>query len=281
MDLFEKVAAFNLFSLTCYEGDGADSGDGEGEGAGAGAGAGAGDGNKNFTQEDLNKFLADDRRKHQARYEKLEQQMMKLAESKTLEEEQRQQYATELEDLRAQWLTKEQRAAYERKQEQERYKIELQTTKETAEKYQVLYTNHVITDSIRHAADPQIVTNPELFVQLLKPKTQIRELTDNEGKPTGQKGPLVELDDVNEETGEKMTTLRTPTDAVKRMQELPQLYGGLFRANVVSGVGAGTATDGRSSGGEIDVREVAKDPALYRKLRKENPQALGLRPKNY
>jgi hypothetical protein len=89
--------------------------------------------------------------------------------------------------------------------------------------------------------------------------------------------PKVDFPDINEETGQAEITLRTPQEAVQRMKELPEQWGNLFRANVVSGIGSGAATGGVTSGegGRIDVAKLS--PEQYRKLRKENPEALGLR----
>ena len=71
-----------------------------------------------------------------------------------------------------------------------------------------------------------------------------------------------------------------PTErAVKRMKELPDLYGNLFKSNVVSGIGASSATGGLMSGGKgnLDLEKVAQDPVLYRKIRAEHPEWLGLK----
>jgi hypothetical protein len=69
-------------------------------------------------------------------------------------------------------------------------------------------------------------------VALLKPDTELKDI---EGELT----PMVNFNDIDEKTGLPVQTLCTPADAVKRMQQLPKIYGNLFRSNVVSGVGAG------------------------------------------
>ena len=92
--------------VSCFEGeggaaDGAGAGAGAGAGVGAaaatGAGAGAGAsagavaaaGDSRFTQDDLNRFLAEDRRKHQVQLQKMESQLNELAKSKSLTEQER------------------------------------------------------------------------------------------------------------------------------------------------------------------------------------------------
>ncbi|MCA9072110.1 MAG: hypothetical protein KDA84_24445, partial [Planctomycetaceae bacterium] len=56
-------------------------------------------------------------------------------------------------------------------------------------------------------------------------------------------------------------------------------YGNLFKSNVVAGVGGNSNTGDVTPGknGTYDAGALAKkDPALFRKLLKENPAALGL-----
>jgi hypothetical protein len=120
--------------------------------------------------------------------------------------------------------------------------------------------------------------NANQIIGLLRPMTELRELKDEAGKITGEK-PMVDFPDVDEKTGKPINTLRTPGEAVKRMKELAETYGNLFRANVVSGVGQGAATGGVTPGstGYIDVESLS--PEQYRKIRSEQPELLGLRPR--
>jgi hypothetical protein len=62
----------------------------------------------------------------------------------------------------------------------------------------------------------------------------------------------------------------SPAAAVKRMKELAEVHGNLFKSNVVSGVGGSSGT---ANPGKIDMRKLT--PQQYAKLRRENPSALG------
>ena len=119
--------------------------------------------------------------------------------------------------------------------------------------------------------------NPSLIVDLLRPITDLKEEAGEDGTPTGKLVPMVNFNDIDEKTGEPIKTLRTPAEAVKRMKELPEQYGGLFKSNVVSGVGAGSAEGSVGKSGPVDINKLT--PEQYRKLRKENPEALGLPPR--
>lgn len=275
----------NLFSFyLCFEGEGdtgetgdtgdiGDTGDTGDTGQGQGGDASGG---QTFSQDDVNRFLADDRRKHEARYKKLEQTMQSQLKNAQLNAGERQKLQQELDDLQASFRTREQQAEYERKQAEQQYQRDLKETQERAQRWESLFRSEKIDRSLLDAAGSDAF-NPTLIVDLLRPVTDLKEETNEDGEPSGKLVPMVNFNDVDEKTGEPIKTLRTPAEAVKRMKELPELYGGLFKSNVVSGVGAGAAEGSVGKTGKVDVTKLS--PEQYRKLREENPQALGLSPR--
>jgi hypothetical protein len=80
----------------------------------------------------------------------------------------------------------------------------------------------------------------------------------------------------DEVDGKSVVTQLPPDAAMKRMKQLPALYGNLFKANVVSGIGGNSNTTGQPAGpsGPVDFKALAKNPADYMKLRKEHPEAV-------
>jgi len=219
-------------TILCYDGDD-DSGN-AGEPAAKG-GEGDSGGERTFTQADLNKILAEDKRKHQERYSQLESSYQELLSNQGISEEQRKKLEARLEDVQKSLRTKEQQAEYERKQSEEKYLNQLKTAEERATHWESLYKQETVVRSLQDAAGAADAFNSNQIVGLLKPFT---ELKDVEGRLT----PMVDFPDVDEKTGEEIRTLRTPAEAVKRMRELPKVYGNLFKSNVVSGVGAGQAS---------------------------------------
>ena len=81
------------------------------------------DAGKTFTQEDLNRFLAEDRRKTEAKYKEkvdsLESSYQEALNSNQLSDTDRQELENQLEDLRARHRTKEQQLAFDKKQAEE------------------------------------------------------------------------------------------------------------------------------------------------------------------
>ena len=234
---------------------------------------------KTFSQDDVNTFLAEDRRKHQEKLKTLEGSYETLIADNTLAEGSRQKLQSELESLQAQFRTKEQQVEHEKQQQAEEYEGRLTTATEAAEKFEGLYTNRVINDEIRAAATAEEAFNADHLVSLLRPDTKLRDVLDENGKPTGKKSPMTKFMDVDIESGDPIETLRTPAEAVKRMKELPAIHGCLFRANVVSGVGQGAATGGVTPGQGATLDPSKLTTEQYLKIRKENPALLGLKPK--
>lgn len=252
-----------MFSLVCFEGEGQED-----------------TSNQNaqpevkFTQEDLNKFLAEDRRKHQEKYKQLESSYQNILAVKGIGEEERNKLRVEFEDLQKTYRTKEQQMEFEKKQAALKYEAEMKSANEKAAHYESLYKNQVVDTSLTNAAVSGDAYQPAQIVSLLRPLTELRPQVDKDGRETGALVPMINLPDIDEKTGERITTLRTPEDAVKRMRELPKEYGNLFKSNVVSGVGQGTGTGQMPTGGKIDVTKLTSEQ--YRKIRAENPELLGL-----
>lgn len=274
---------FSFPIVSCFEGegagDGAGDGAGAGQGAGDGAGAGANDGaGKTFTQDDVNRILADDKRKHQAALLKTEQTYKDLlANNKALTEKDRATLEDNLATVQGQLRTKEEQAKMEKRQLEEQLNGKIKEHETRAVEWENRYKTETVARSIQDAAVTADAFQPSQIVALLKPMTRLVEVIDEKtGKSTGQFKTVVDFPDVDAE-GNPTVTVRTPTEAVKRMKDLPETYGNLFKSNIVSGIGSNSTT-GITPGanGKIDLSKLS--PEQYRELRKTNPAALGLRP---
>jgi len=254
---------------------------GGGEGAAPPAGGTKPGGNAPpvFTQADVNRFLADDRRKHIQKYEELESAYKDALENQTLTAEQRAKLQEQLEDVQKRFRSKEQQLEMDKKSLEDRYATDTQKLKESAVIWEAKYKSSVADRSLLDAAITNEAFSPAQIVGLLRPMTRMVEAMDDNGNPTGDLTPMVDFPDIDTNTGESIMTRRTPEEAVKRMKELVDQYGNLFKSNVVSGIGAGSATGGLAPGadGRIDVKKLTTEQ--YMKIRKENPASLGLKPR--
>lgn len=289
--------------VSCFEGEGAGDGTGNADDAAAAAAAAtaavtvakaaeaeaaakaeaavkaaAAAGKTSFSQEDVNRFLAEDRRKHQTALAQVEAQLQEALNDKTMTEATRKALEDNLASIQGQLRTKEQQLAHEKKLLEETHNTETTGLKEKVVFWENLYRDSTVERALQDAAVKNDAFNSEQIIVMLRPHTKLLEAVDEKtGKTTGKYRPMVEMDDVDPKTGDPVVMVRTPEEAVKRMKELPDIYGNLFKSGVVSGIGAGQATGTALGSGRADVRNLTGQQ--YRELREKNPEALGLRPK--
>lgn len=249
-----------LPQFVAYEGDEGGSGDsGSGDGGDADHGAGStGGSSQAFTQDDVNKFLAEDRRKHAAKLKAMEDKLSAAMQTSQMTQQQREELESSLEDMRKQFQTKEQAALAEKKKLESGYQTRIKELESRVEVAETRYTDSTIRRSLADAAVSGEAFNVEQIVTLLRPHTK---LVDDK--------VVVDFNDMHVETGEPIVTQLSPSEAVKRMRELPEIHGNLFKPNVVSGMGA---SNGNGPSGKVDKRNLT--PEQYAKLRRENPAAL-------
>jgi len=263
--------------FACYEGEG---GDGAGSGGACGAAGGGNDGGaaKAFSQEEVNKILAEDRRKHQAKLQEMETKLKAALDSNTLSEKDRKALQENLETVQGQLRSKEEQLALEKKQLQEQYAAQLKEAHEKSSFFETLYRDSTVERALTDAAVKNEAFSPSQLVTQLRPMTKlVPDVDPKTGKPTGKFRPMVEMQTINQTTGELETKAYTPEDAVKKMKDDPTNWGNMFRSGVVSGIGSSSATGGLTSGnGQIDLRKMT--PQLFLELQKKNPELLGLRP---
>jgi hypothetical protein len=274
---------FSCAQVSCFDGEVDNGGDppagAASGGAGGAAGGTAGGESKTFTQDQLNAILAEDRRKHQAQLTKVEESYKQLlANGQNLSEQERKTLEENLATVQGQLRTKEQQTAIEKKELLDQYDKKIKESEERAVQWETKYRNSTISRELKDAAVSGEAYNPDQIVSLLRASTKMVEIVDEVSKKsTGEFKTVVEFSDVNPDTGEPVLTLRTPAEAVKRMRELPETYGNLFKSNVVSGLGGNSSTAGLPAGsnGRIDPSKLTTEQ--YMKLRKERPDALGIR----
>lgn len=229
---------------------------------------------KTFTQEEVNKFVAEEKRKQQAALLKTEQTYKELlSTNQNLSAKERSTLEESLATVQGQLRTKDQQAALEKKQLEEQYTNKLTETEKQAKHWESMYRDSTVKRALLDAAVTNDAYRADQIVVLLQGATKLVEDTDANGRANGNFKVMVDFEDVDPTTNDKVMTTRTPEEAVKRMKELPEVYGNLFRSNVVSGIGANSSAAGYPAGanGKPDLRKLAQNPELFRKVMKENP----------
>ena len=250
---------FSFPFLTCFEGEG----EGEGEGK-----EGEGEGEKKFSQEDVNGIVAEEKRKTQVAQRKQAQELEELRKSSTLTKEEKETLQTQIEDLKKQYMTAEERSS-RAKQEADK-KNENLITELTQERDDALsqHSKLVIDNAITYAATEQKAIFVEPIAAILNPKTKLKATLDTDGNPTGEMSPVVLFEDVDKNDKPIVLELTIP-ETVKRMRELDR-YANLFSGDKSGGLGQ-TGSQGKDR--KLDLRKIAEEnPREYRRLRKEQPE---------
>ena len=217
---------------------------------------------KTFTQDEVNKFLAEDRRKHKQQTEKLISDLEALKKNKSLSDVERGNLQTRIEELQNQIMTKEQLLEKERAKLQNQHQTELQRERADKENWKNRYTESTIERSIMDAAISADTYNPEQIVTLLKTTTRLVEEVDSEGNGLGIFSPRVKFKDTDAEGKPTLLDLSV-SEAIKRMRDLPEKYGNLFKSGLTGGLG-GTGSAVTSKG--LDINKI-KSMDEYRKNR--------------
>jgi len=235
---------------------------------------------KVFTQDDLNRILAEDRRKHQTQLKEQAEKLETVLKNSQLTEQDRKVLQENLEAVKGQLRSAEAAAAKEKQELEQAFQSKLVDAEKKSQIWEGLYRESMIQRSLQDAAVKGDAWQPGQIVTLLKPMTKLVACVDpTTNRPNGQYEVQIEMLDTDPKTGQQVMMNRTPEAAVARMKELPETYGNLFKSGVVSGIGSSSATGGLmpGQGGKIDVRKLT--PQQYREIRAKNPELLGLAPK--
>lgn len=224
---------------------------------------------KLLTQEQFNAALAEDRRKHNERYQKMAEELERIKNKSTTSEKEKEKYQAQIADLEKQYLTREELA----KKEQEKINNQVKKEKEELitdrDKWKNLYTETSIENSIMAAANTHGAHRAQQIVALLKPKTRIVEITDDEGSGTGKYKPMAKVMSFDKKDNTHKELELDISDAVKLMKDQPEEYGNLFTSTLNNGVGGSSGSSGgtKKSGFQANMGYEA-----YKKYKKENSQ---------
>jgi len=235
---------------------------------------------KSFTQDEVNAIMAKEKRQYQATLTTLEASHREtLANNQNLTAKERTALEESLAAIQGQLMTKEEQAKRDKKELEDRLQNQISEARTQASTWEQRYKTESIDRALQDAAVSAEAFQPGQIVTLLKPVTKLVEDVDpRTGKSSGRFIAMVEFDDVDAD-GQPTIAVMTPKDAVKRMKQLPETYGNLFKSGVVSGIGANSATGVTPGSGKLDLRKLAQDPAAYRKMRSEDPGRIGLSPR--
>ena len=234
--------------------------------AAAAAAAAAANPNKTYSQKELDEIVKRERKAFENRTKKTVEDLEKLKKSKNLTEQEKTDLQKKIEELNETLLTKEQLAQRERDRMSKQHKSELDNATKERDSWRERFNNSTILRAITDAAVAEDAFNPQHIIAILRQDSRLVEELDNEGNPTGNFVAKVKFKD-----GSDTLDLTIP-EAVKRMRDLPESYGNLFKSTLNGGLGLEGGSGKRTN---VDVRKMT--PEQYRK---NGRSRLGLTPSN-
>lgn len=224
------------------------------------------------TQDQLNTVLKREKEKFRTERQTLITQLEAIQNDQKTTAETKAALETQLEELRRQNMSSEERSRLEKA------KLEKDWSGKLAEKdaeanqwksrHNELQTGYSITSAA--SAHGVVATGVPFLESYLKPRSKLTETLDTSGKGTGKFEAKVTLT-VPDKDGKAVEVEYSVADAVKQMKDMPEQFGFLFASSAAAGLGAGTGTPGKKP-------NVAKmSPEQYMEARKKDPASVGLR----
>lgn len=215
---------------------------------------------KTFTQEELNTILAKEKRSFQEERQKLMSELTTFKDKSTMTDQEKQELEARIEELQKATMTKEEIAKREQEKMKQAHENNLKALSDEANTWKNRYTKSTIERNILDAAIANDAFAPSQLVELIGNKSKLVPVLDEQGKPTGEFITKVSFEDVDKD--QKPVTLEmTVPETVKRMKELPNRFGNLFKSGVVPGAG------GSNNGAAYKPGTTISDPETYRKNR--------------
>jgi len=257
---------YNVWYSVFDEGDAGNQGDTGNQGDAGNQGNGGGDGGqgKSFSQDEVNKFLAEDRRKHNTKLQEALNELNALKAKASLTNTERSELDGRIETLQNELLTKDQLAKKNEEKMRKDYQKTLEGLSTERDSWKTRYETETIVRSITDASIASGAINPKQIVAILRPNTRLVEVLDEEGKPNGELVPKVKFSDTDKD-GNPITLELSVSDTVKRMTDMDD-YLNLFVSTGSAGVGGNPR---RSGGSKATLRDLAKSTEAYRAARKD------------
>ncbi len=217
---------------------------------------------KTFTQDEVNTFIAKEKREYTTKIEGHIKELEQTKRSKDLTDKARADLEKRITEMQDSLLTKEQLAQKEKERLENTHKEALGNITGERDTWKNRFTASSINVVITSEAAKAKAFDPDTLIAILGPHTQLVQDADTDGKLLETFTPKVKFNDTDKEGKPVVLNLTVP-ETVKRMMEIKK-YGYLFESTAAAGLG-GTQSDGR--GEAVDTSKMS--PAQYREHRKK------------
>jgi len=211
---------------------------------------------KTFTQEEVNSLLAKERREHKKRAQQLVDDLNTLKHKATLTAEERDALQNKINELEQTFLSKEELLKRETEKKTKELNDKLEDLSKKAETWKNRYVDTMVENDLTEAAVKHNAFSTNQIVTLLRGKTEVVPILDDDNNETGAFKTVVTLE-TKDSKGETKVLKLSPNDAVKLMSETDE-YFNLFKESGVGGLG-----DRNRKGKDLDLASLARNPKKY------------------
>jgi hypothetical protein len=216
---------------------------------------------KTFTQEQLDKILAKERRDFQTKMQAQATQLEELTKNFKGTEEEKLALQNQLEETQKQFMTKEQLAAQEADKAEKKRKAEVESLTSDRDTWQGRYKTKLISTEILSASAKVEAFSASQMQDLLGSKAKVIE-------KDGEHNVLIPMEVIDPKTKEKVKVELSVEEAMKQMKDQPEVYGNLFKSTMSGGTGS---KGGGSGAKPLDVKNISTEEYIRRRKAGESP----------
>jgi hypothetical protein len=194
---------------------------------------------KKFSQEDVNKLLAENKRTLKEQNESLHKQLTQLSESKNLTDQEKADLNSRIVELENTFKSKQQLAEEKAAKSEKKYAEDTKKLLEEGTIWKNRYVDENIVNHITNASVGAEAFSPEQIVSLLKPNSRLAEIKDETGNTIGFE---TKIKFRSKDKEDKIVDIElSPAQALEKMKEDAPKYGNLFKSNFAGGFSGNNA----------------------------------------
>lgn len=217
-----------------------------------------------LTQKQLNDLIAAERRKEADRNKATVAELEKVKQTAGLSAQQVSDLQNQITELEKTYMSQAELAKRDAEKSQKEYAAKLESESKRAMENETRFKNLLVKNAITSASLANDAYNAEQMLTQLSGLAKVVPVT-LDGKETGDFEVKIAFPDKTKE-GQPVVLELTADETLKRMKEIPEKYGNLFKSGVSGGVGGNN--NGPSGNNSNDLNTVTADPETYRKSRK-------------